>query len=59
MSEAVSSMPTFLKQHSKVILVCAVVVLVIFVLIWLSKNHSNNGIASFNKSPLAKEKTVN
>jgi len=58
MSE-VLSMQTFLKQHQKALLVCAVVVLVICVLVWLSKNNSNKGIESFNKSPLAKEKTVN
>ena len=59
MSE-VLNMQTFLKQHRKVILVSIVVILIIFVLIWLSRNGSQNkGIASFNKSPLTKEKAVN
>jgi Cu/Ag efflux pump CusA len=58
MSEVLSAQ-TFLKQHQKALLVCAVVVLIICVLIWLSKNNTNRGIASFNKSPLAKEKALN
>jgi uncharacterized protein YggT (Ycf19 family) len=50
------SMPTFLKQHQKAIVVCVVVVLVIFALMWFSSNNSNKGIEAFNHSPLTKEK---
>lgn len=53
MSE-VQSMPTFLKQHQKAIIVCAVVVLVI-VALWLSKD---NGSKMFREQNPEAEKEI-
>jgi hypothetical protein len=55
MSDILST-PSFLKQHQKAILVCGAVVLMVFVLIWLSRNGSQNrGIEAFDHVITKKE----